>query len=176
VILLRSKRTGQYWGANGWTKNKEAAVRFSSAVDAFLCLREVGSSEGVELCFTGRRSSRTPEIIEFRLYTSPSSHLSKIAVEVLQQFTSRFLNSADVWCKTEILDVAENVDRAIADQVLATPTLVVRKNKITKRLTGPFTEVDLFRVCVLPQLDFVSERNQTKQSQEQGASKRLLSK
>lgn len=74
----------------------------------------------------------------FRLYVTAASPVSARAVVNARRFLDLHLPGA---YRLEVLDIAENVPQAIADEIIASPTLVRIAPPPTRRFIGDLSDV-----------------------------------
>lgn len=74
----------------------------------------------------------------FRLYVTAASPISARAVVNARSFLEQRLPDAH---RLEVLDIAENIPSAIADQIIASPTLVRLAPAPARRFIGDLSDV-----------------------------------
>ncbi len=77
--------------------------------------------------------ARTP--LQLRLYVSGDSARSRRAVQALETLV-KWLREAEAEVEVEVIDVISNPDRAEADRIVATPTLVKAGPGAVSKLIG----------------------------------------
>jgi circadian clock protein KaiB len=84
-------------------------------------------------------SSEPGETYHFRLYVAGQTPKSLSAIANLKVMCEKHLPH----CHTiEIIDIVKNPELAVADQILALPTLVRRLPEPIKRMIGTLSDVD----------------------------------
>jgi circadian clock protein KaiB len=86
-----------------------------------------------------RRAGRSDEGIQvFRLYVTAASPISARAIVNARRFMELRLPGAH---RLDVLDIAENVPFAIADEIIASPTLVRISPLPARRFIGDLSDV-----------------------------------
>jgi circadian clock protein KaiB len=86
-----------------------------------------------------RRAGRADEGIQvFRLYVTAASPISARAIVNARRFMELRLPGAH---RLDVLDIAENVPFAIADEIIASPTLVRISPLPARRFIGDLSDV-----------------------------------
>jgi circadian clock protein KaiB len=86
-----------------------------------------------------RRAGRADEGIQvFRLYVTAASPISARAIVNARRFMEMRLPGAH---RLDVLDIAENVPFAIADEIIASPTLVRVSPLPARRFIGDLSDV-----------------------------------
>jgi hypothetical protein len=89
----------------------------------------------------GQSASVAPARVQLRLYVSADSMNSSRAVLALDQIIRAFPPRG---LHTTVLDVANDVDKATADRVLFTPTLImIDRQQRSTRVLGDLSNVDV---------------------------------
>jgi circadian clock protein KaiB len=86
----------------------------------------------------GHPARAEEEIQVFRLYVTPASPISARAIVNARRFMESRLPGAH---RLEVLDISANVPQAIADEIIASPTLVRVTPAPSRRFIGDLTDV-----------------------------------
>jgi circadian clock protein KaiB len=81
----------------------------------------------------------------FRLYVISASPASSRAMVNARRFFEQYLPGAH---RLDVLDIAENVEAARADQIIASPTLVRLTPLPRRRLIGDLSDTERLRVTL----------------------------
>jgi len=151
ALVLRNRSTGEFWAGSGPTKRREEAQQFETTLAALSCRRKNALWEFYVAIFDqSSRPAKRPRLIDLTLYISSQSSRSEEAQMVLRSFVQKFLTAPESVATIRIVDIATQPQQVLEASVLAVPTLIMQEGKQVQRLVGIFTEVDLFRLCLLP--------------------------
>ena len=99
----------------------------------------------------GRPASTDDGMQVFRLYVTAASPISARAIVNARRFMELRLPGAH---RLEVLDIAENVPYAIADEIIASPTLVRVTPEPARRFIGDLSDVSRLEAGLgLPELE-----------------------
>jgi len=102
------------------------------------------------MTLTKNRSRGTPEdegkgLQAFRLYVTAASPISARAIVNARRFMELRLPGAH---RLEVLDIADNIQLAIADEIIACPTLVRVVPPPARRFIGDLSDVSTLEVSL----------------------------
>ena len=87
-------------------------------------------------------ATRIPPVVEFRLYVAGSAPNSRRALANLERFCVRHLPDRH---RIDVVDISSDRQRALADRILMTPTLVLVSPPRPDRLVGDLGDIDKLR-------------------------------
>ena len=94
----------------------------------------------------GKRTSAPAEAPQaYRLYVSATSPISTRAIANTRRFLDAHLPGRH---RLEVLNIAEHLERARADQVVASPTLIRIAPLPPRRFIGDLSNIDRLRVSL----------------------------